>query len=726
MKEAVNDQKFGGWFRWIAALAVLGCISISLSAQANKEEEKAKATGSEANSANDVFKLGTNWTVMVEDDLKSSSEQMESSIDKEKIELFEKKDVGQALSRIPGVRFVRPSGGRYESGVYVRGFVAYGNRDGQVPIYIDGIPAYVPYDYTMDMGRFTVGDVSTIHVAKGYSSTLYGPNTLGGVINIVSRRPTKALDGNVTLGMGTGNSSEASGAIGTLQDKWYAQVGLSYFEHKFVHAADNFVGTDDAKTPQAKDTDRMNYRTRDEKVSFKFGYIPNATDEYVISYSKQTGLKGPRAGALGYEITAWEWPNWDRETISIVSTTKLGKFYVKPRIYFDKFDNALWGWGGNDYISFYDDYAASGALEIGTAAIENNILKSVFSYTFDQHKAYENDGRDGPHRINSDSKLEQSLFSFALEDTYKLSSHWELQGGLSFSRRDTTHVALGSNLTGMLSAFPAVSDIINPIINTWDPEGVLFYKPTSKSAFHYSIAKKTRFPSMRNQYSNYGASNTVKNPSTNLQVPLVTLQNPDLKPERVVHHDFGYDGKLFKKLSLQASYFYSRHKNMMDRSAQDFTTYPGYAVQQMTNVAGRITRQGFDLGIDYDLNNKIMLGLSYGYLHSENLDNLVYHFALPAGNGSVYASVRLNDWVSVVPAFDFYGSSYYASSGTYMNNRNSGAVIADLKFTITPPMHKRISINIGANNLFNNDCRGWNEKYPTPGRYTYANLRYTL
>jgi hypothetical protein len=60
-----------------------------------------------------------------------------------------------------------------------------------------------------------------------------------------------------------------------------------------------FRGTDDSWTPQTKDTDRMNYRTEDKKGSFKFCYIPNATDEYVISYSNQTGLKGPRSGALG-------------------------------------------------------------------------------------------------------------------------------------------------------------------------------------------------------------------------------------------------------------------------------------------------------------------------------------------------------------------------------------------------------------------------------------------
>jgi iron complex outermembrane receptor protein len=146
----------------------------------------------------------------------------------------------------------------------------------------------------------------------------------------------------------------------------------------------------------------------------------------------------------------------------------------------------------------------------------------------------------------------------------------------------------------------------------------------------------------------------------------------------------------------------------------------------MTNVAGRITRQGFDLGLDYDLNNTLMLGLSYGYLHSENLDNLVYHFTLPTNNGSIYANVRLNGWVSVVPALDFYSNSYYATSGAYMNYKNPGTGLADLKVVIAPPMHKNVSLNIGIDNLFNKDYRGWNEKYPSPGRYVYAKLRYAL
>lgn len=83
-------------------------------------------------------------------------------------------------------------GPRNETGVFVRGFDLR-----QVPLFVDGIPVYVPYDGYADLRRFTTFDVSEIDVAKGFSSALYGPNTLGGAINVVSRRPERSFEGDV-------------------------------------------------------------------------------------------------------------------------------------------------------------------------------------------------------------------------------------------------------------------------------------------------------------------------------------------------------------------------------------------------------------------------------------------------------------------------------------------------------------------------------------------------
>ena len=735
MRDTVCGGRFTRGLRrlaLIAAFAALGGFSLPAAA------EESDGTQDE------VFALGTLFRSVVEERAGSPSELMEETVGRTQIQLFEQRTVDEAIMRLPGVRYVRPRGGRFESGVVVRGFSAFGNRDAAVPLFVDGIPASVPYDYSMDMGRFTTGGLSAISVSKGYGSVLYGPNALGGVVNIVSQRPTKPLYGNATFGIGTGDTIEANGIFGTLQDRWYAQVGLSYLKREFIHAADTFTGTD--STGQERDTDRKNYGTRDKKMEFKVGFLPNQTDEYVVSYLRQTGRKGarrdsgscssttnPECWALGYIESWWEWPYWDRETLSYVSKTHLGGIYLKPRVYYDKYDNGLYGWGRSyatrdDSLSRYDDYAWGGSLEIGTAKSENNELKGIFSYKFNQHKAYDLEGHDGGRIDGSDEKLEEQVFYFALEDTYRISEQWEIQGGLLYSRRQTTYAGEGLNIADLIIDYPTTDfGLTPPDIDSWDPQGVVFYKPTKNHAFHYSIAKKTRFPSIRNQFSNYGAGDTYNAGGAIGRIPLVTLPNPGLKPEKALHHEVGWDGKFFsRRLAVTLDLFYSTNRDLIDRSTVDITTYPGYAVQQVVNVAGDTRRSGMDLGVEYIADDRLLIGGSFSYLHSENKDVPAWRPTHPAYNGSLYASIRLNRWASLVPAMDYFGRSRYSSTGANRWAYNQGAALVDLKLSITPPMHRNVSINFGAENLFNTDYRGYNDAYPSPGRYYFANVRYAL
>jgi iron complex outermembrane receptor protein len=699
----------------------------------------------------DVFTLGTVYRVSVDGKSLDAAERLETLVTKTDIELFEKKDIGTALGRTPGVRYGRPSGGRYESGVFVRGFQAYGNGTPSVPVFIDGIPAYVPYDYVMDMGRFTTSGVSTISVSKGYSSVLYGPNALGGAINIVSQRPNKPLYGNITVGMGLGDTIEANGVVGTLQNKWYAQAAFSLLNRDYIRMAENYKGTDALGVSQ--DTDRKNYGTSDKKMEFKFGYLPNATDEYVVSYLKQTGRKGPRHNpdgatgctdgyggtnaecwAPGYMDTWWEWPYWDRETVSFVSTTNFKNFYIKPRVYYDKYDNGLYGWGQSyarrdQETGIYDDYAWGGSLEIGTEAIENNVLKAKFDYKFDQHKEYSVAGRanDGAHIAGKDQKEDEQVFFVAIEDTYKINDHWMVQGGLLYSRRHTT--LAGDKVADLIAANPSAGFEAEPSIDALDPEAVVFYNLNKKHALHYSIAKKTRFPSIRQQYSNMGSGQI----DSGSGLPLLAIPNPDLKPEKALHHEVGWDGEFLNRLSIDVDWFYSKHADMIGRTDVDTASYPGFAVRQVVNIAGDVRRQGLDLGVNFTMTDKLLVGTSFSYIHSVNRDDEAYRFTNPAYNGSLYASVRLNSWAELVPALDYYAKSRYGTSGANRWNYSPGTALVDLKLTISPPENRNLSFNIGAENLFDTDYRGWGtyngtnrEQYPTPGRYIYANVRYKL
>jgi len=242
---------------------------------------------------------------------------------------------------------------------------------------------------------------------------------------------------------------------------------------------------------------------------------------------------------------------------------------------------------------------------------------------------------------------------------------------------------------------------------------------------------------MRNRYSNFGTgeyytSGRACTPAAPCQ--LVSLPNPDLKPEQALHHEIGWNGKFLDRLSVDLALYYSRHNNMIGRPSVDETTYPGFAVQQVVNIPGDTRRQGFDLGVEYNVADRIMIGTSFTYLHSLNKDADAWRSTAPPYHGSLYASIGLNNWMALIPALDYTGRSRVGATGDNRWNFNDGHALVDLKLSITPPMHRNVSINIGAENLFNKDYRNWannpqngfRAQYPTPGRYLYANVRYRL
>ena len=141
--------------------------------------------------------------------------------------------VSDAVRQLPGVSMT--VNGRNETMLNVRGFDSR-----QVPVYVDGIPLYVPYDGYVDFDRFTAFDLAQVSVAKAGASLLYGPNTLGGAVNLVTRRPTQPFEGDVRLGLATGGGRKAALNLGGKQDLWYYQVGASLLESDHLRLPKGF------------------------------------------------------------------------------------------------------------------------------------------------------------------------------------------------------------------------------------------------------------------------------------------------------------------------------------------------------------------------------------------------------------------------------------------------------------------------------------------------------
>lgn len=71
-------------------------------------------------------------------------------------------------------------------------------------ILIDGVPLVGRSAGNFDLSRLTVGNIKQIEVVKGPSSSLYGSEALGGVINIITEKPkTENLTGNASYRYGS-------------------------------------------------------------------------------------------------------------------------------------------------------------------------------------------------------------------------------------------------------------------------------------------------------------------------------------------------------------------------------------------------------------------------------------------------------------------------------------------------------------------------------------------
>ncbi|MEP2280860.1 TonB-dependent receptor [Maribacter sp.] len=71
-------------------------------------------------------------------------------------------------------------------------------------ILIDGVPLVGRSAGNFDLSRLTVGNIKQIEVVKGPSSSLYGSEALGGVINIITEKPkTEELNGNASYRIGS-------------------------------------------------------------------------------------------------------------------------------------------------------------------------------------------------------------------------------------------------------------------------------------------------------------------------------------------------------------------------------------------------------------------------------------------------------------------------------------------------------------------------------------------
>ncbi len=640
-----------------------------------------------------------------------------STLSAEAIYTFNRNTLDDAANLIPGVSSSNTGGSRNERLIFVRGFDRF-----QVPLSIDGIRVYLPADNRLDYGRFLAPDIAEIQVAKGYASVLDGPGALGGAVNLVTRKPTKALEaearGTLTLDRDADYAGyNAFALLGTKCDRWYAQAS---YTRNFQDHWDLAGGFDPTANENGGARDFS--RTRDWRVNAKLGFTPNAADEYSLSYTRQEGVKNAPLHVTD-PITSqrnWSWPYWNIDSVYFLSTTALGeRATLKTRLYRNSFDNLLRSFDNRTqttqtlpraFNSYYADKAYGGSAELSVALTPADTLAVAVHYRRDEHVEYQQifpSGFTEPRQNN----LEET-YSSAIENRLALSPTLALTAGASFDWRDLKRAEEYGTPPGggaqRLFSYP----LANSSAFNW--QGRLVWTPAADTSVQASVSRRTRFPTIFERFSTqFGTA----------------ASNPGLAPERATNYELGAS-HAFGPVHAEGALFYSD----IDDAIVSVRPNAASATTTRRENLGHAHYYGAELSLTTRVMPGLQLGANYTYIHRKFAiaplagSTPPAAFALtdvPTHKAFVYADWTPLARLHIVPSADIAsrrttlaatnpppGIPFYYRTGSYVQ----AALRVDYALT------ERIDVAVGARNLFDDNYR-LVDGFPEPGRSFFASVR---
>lgn len=163
-------------------------------------------------------------------------EQVASSItvlDKAAIDAAQALTVSDLLIRTPGISFTRNGGYGTATSIRIRGAEA-----DQTVLVIDGVKLADPSSTGggYNFATLMTGDIDRIEILRGPQSILWGSQAIGGVVNVVTARAQRPIEGSFDIDAGSRDTVSARAALGGRQGALDWQVAGSRFTTQGISA----------------------------------------------------------------------------------------------------------------------------------------------------------------------------------------------------------------------------------------------------------------------------------------------------------------------------------------------------------------------------------------------------------------------------------------------------------------------------------------------------------
>jgi len=463
---------------------------------------------------------------------------------------------GEILKEIPGVHI--STGHKNSTEIKIRGF-----DPEDVLIMMDGRPMNPPYYGKVDLNQIPLDNIKKIKVIKGPASPLYGANSMGGVINIITDTPSPEGEMKFRVLYGNNETSQLNLSYGkSLKDfNYWISIGKGSSRGYNLSKSFTPVSLENGGLRDNSDFNNTNLNT-------KIGY--NISEKLMCTlsagyYVSEKGLPGSIA-----EPRFWRFTDWERGYIDFSGKIQLKKnMNLKTKLYYDKFKNRLIDYKDNSYSetdiyfnSLHDNADFGGLINGEYKLSTKNILYFGISA--------KNDIMDVEDMTTDYSERRNLLTtSYSFQGEYNPLQFFFLTIGSAYNRL-------------IYDDFKRNTSAFSPSINA-------LYHFSDIVSVYASISKETRFPTLHNLYSR-------------------TSGNLDLKAENAIKTEFSLEKNFRNNSVFRIDFFRNDVKDLIIRKRFGFKYY---------NI-DKTLFQGFDISYSTKVFKAADVQMNYAYMKTKN------------------------------------------------------------------------------------------------------------
>ena len=623
--------------------------------------------------------------------------------------------------------------------------------------------------------NINVSEIDRIEVVPGASSALYGSEAVGGVINVLTKMPTKE---EYRLRYLRGfNDAKRNIAEASYRNRWengLAVILAAGYEDMAGFAANNPVilqvtGAGNGRNAvqggkrTTTTTGRLAYEVGDRGatpshaayVNAKLYYALDAKSRFFASFAHRksyvgfndfhnyltrngrplnlpannVSINGDRLGTVR-PTSFWDTsnPNLRKESRYIVGYDgKLGEKYdLKVNLgYFDRDNYYVASDTGASFrhgpgrVTTTPNTTLDGSVQLGTAISEKHYLIGGYALTRGtlDRKVYQlsrwRDPEGSRTRVNEESSGTSTNHALFLQDQFFLNDALTLYLGGRYDRWTTHGVAKKyvGSPTGVFDS-PARTH------SAFSPKFAAVYRWTDTLTLRGSVGSGFNAPSNYNLYAT---------PNQSGQFRLI-VANPNVKPERSLSWDLGIEKALPNEGFLKAAYYEQRMKDMIYNKISPYTgTHPTITTLVTPTNTGEAYVRGLELSGEIPLTKWLRASASYSRtdtritkdesgsgLEGKKLRNV------PRDLASFALDAKWQNWrANLMTTYTGLQFSSENNSDVIKNVYGGSSKYWLTNLRVSYAFDKYLKLSAGINNLFDKE---YYEFYRMPGRNAYVEM----